>query len=155
MDLRGVLIEVRNPATGEVVGRVTPATPDDVATTVARARRAQREWQPLSFSARARVIRRFHDLMLDRRSGILDTIQSETGKTRRDALVEIVSVAGTARYYLAHGAGHLETRRRSPAVPFITSAEIVFKPHGVVGLITPWNYPFLLAIGDTIPALLA
>jgi succinate-semialdehyde dehydrogenase/glutarate-semialdehyde dehydrogenase len=137
------------------VGRVTPAAPDDVAKTVARARKSQREWQFLSFAARARIIRRFHDLMLERRAEILDTIQSETGKTRRDALAEIVSVAGTARYYLAHGAGHLETRRRSPAVPLITTAEIVYKPHGVVGLIAPWNYPFLLAIGDALPALLA
>jgi succinate-semialdehyde dehydrogenase/glutarate-semialdehyde dehydrogenase len=40
-------------------------------------------------------------------------------------------------------------------VPAITSAEIVYKPHGVVGLITPWNYPFLLGIADAIPALLA
>jgi succinate-semialdehyde dehydrogenase / glutarate-semialdehyde dehydrogenase len=155
MDLRGALIEVRNPATGEVVGRVSPATPGDVAKTVELARNAQMEWQAVSFTSRARIVRRFHDLMLDRRAAILDTIQSETGKTRRDALAEIVSVAGTARYYLAHGAGHLEKKLRSPAVPAITSAEIVYKPHGVVGLITPWNYPFLLAIGDAIPALLA
>jgi succinate-semialdehyde dehydrogenase/glutarate-semialdehyde dehydrogenase len=93
--------------------------------------------------------------MLKRRTAILDTIQSETGKTRRDALAEIVSVAGTARYYLANGADHLAEKRRSPAVPIITSAEIVYKPHGVVGLITPWNYPFLLSIADALPALLA
>src|SRR5215475_5153198 len=109
----------------------------------------------LTFSDRARIIRRFHDLMLDRRRVVLDTIQSESGKTRRDALAEVVSVAGTARYYVAHGAGHLQARRRSPAVPLVTSAEIVYKPHGVVGLITPWNYPFLLGIADALPALLA
>ena len=134
---------------------MTPATANDVAHTVARARESQKRWQSLEFVARARIIRRFHDLMLDRRARILDTIQSETGKSRRDALAEIVSVAGTARYYLANGAGHLATRTRSPAVPFITSAEVVYKPHGVAGLITPWNYPFLLSIGDSIPALLA
>lgn len=93
--------------------------------------------------------------MLDRRDLVLDTIQSETGKTRRDALAEVVTVAGTARYYLAHGAEHLQRNERSPAVPLITSAEVVYKPHGVVGLITPWNYPFLLSVGDALPALLA
>jgi acyl-CoA reductase-like NAD-dependent aldehyde dehydrogenase len=155
MVLRGVLIEVINPATAEVVGRVTTAAPDDVAKAVARARESQKQWQAASFASRARIIRRFHDLMLDRRAAVLDTIQSETGKTRRDALAEIVSVAGTARYYLANGAGHLAARPRSPAVPVITSAEIVYKPHGVVGLITPWNFPFLLAVGDALPALLA
>jgi succinate-semialdehyde dehydrogenase/glutarate-semialdehyde dehydrogenase len=109
----------------------------------------------LSLAARARVVRRFHDLVLDGRNRILDTIQSESGKARRDAFAEIVTVAGTARYYLANAADHLKVKRRQPAVPAITSAEIVYKPHGVVGLITPWNYPFLLGIADAIPALLA
>ena len=109
----------------------------------------------MSLAARARVVRRFHDLVLDERNRILDTIQSESGKARRDAFAEIVTVAGTARYYLANAAHHLKVKRRQPAVPAITSAEIVYKPHGVVGLITPWNYPFLLGIADAIPALLA
>ena len=109
----------------------------------------------MSLAARARVVRRFHDLVLDGRNRILDTIQSESGKARRDAFAEIVTVAGTARYYLANAADHLKVKRRQPAVPAITSAEIVYKPHGVVGLITPWNYPFLLGIADAIPALLA
>jgi acyl-CoA reductase-like NAD-dependent aldehyde dehydrogenase len=122
---------------------------------VDRARRAQAAWQNLPVSQRARAIRRFHDLILRRSDEILDTIQSETGKTRRDALAEIVTVAGTARYYLTHGAEYLRATRRSPAVPLFTKAEIVFKPHGVVGLITPWNYPFLLSVADALPALLA
>jgi succinate-semialdehyde dehydrogenase / glutarate-semialdehyde dehydrogenase len=109
----------------------------------------------LSLAARARVVRRFHDLVLDERNRILDTIQSESGKARRDAFAEIVTVAGTARYYLANAADHLKVKRRQPAIPAITSAEIAYKPHGVVGLITPWNYPFLLGIADAIPALLA
>src|SRR5690349_12176661 len=86
---------------------------------------------------------------------ILDTIQSETGKTRRDALGEVISVAGTARYYLAHGSKHLSVKRRRPGVPLITSAEIDYKPHGVIGLITPWNYPFILGVADALPAFLA
>src|SRR5262249_49473478 len=64
-------------------------------------------------------------------------------------------VAGTARYYLSNGEEHLQLRRRQPSVPFLTSAEVIYKPHGLVGLITPWNYPFLLGIADALPALLA
>jgi succinate-semialdehyde dehydrogenase/glutarate-semialdehyde dehydrogenase len=148
-------IEIQNPATGAVVGQVKFATEDDVAAAVGLARDAQLRWGSLPFSARARILRRFHDLILERRQIILDTIQSETGKSRRDALAEIISVAGTARYYLSHGAAHLAISRRSPALPVLTSAEVVYKPHGVVGLITPWNYPFLLSIADALPALLA
>jgi succinate-semialdehyde dehydrogenase / glutarate-semialdehyde dehydrogenase len=94
-------------------------------------------------------------LILECQDQILDTIQSETGKVRRDAFAELVTVAGTARYYLAHAAHHLRIDRRRPAVPAITGAEVIHKPHGVVGLITPWNYPFLLGIADAVPALLA
>lgn len=70
-------------------------------------------------------------------------------------MAEIVTVAGTARYYVAHGDHYLSPRRRRSAVPGFTRAEVVYKPHGLVGLITPWNYPFLLGIADALPALLA
>jgi succinate-semialdehyde dehydrogenase/glutarate-semialdehyde dehydrogenase len=109
----------------------------------------------LSFTQRAAIIRRFHDTVLERYPLILDTIQSETGKARRDALGEVISVAGTARYYLAHGSRHLSDKRRRAAVPFITGAQIFYKPHGIVGLIAPWNYPFILGVADALPALLA
>ena len=117
--------------------------------------RPKRDGRIWHFGDRAAVVRRFHDIILERYPLILDTIQSETGKARRDALGEVISVAGTARYYLAHGSQHLSIKRRRGAVPFITSAEIVYKPHGVVGLITPWNYPFILGVADALPAFLA
>src|SRR5262245_50129679 len=106
-------ITVRNPATGLVAGEVREAEPADFDRSVSAAREAQVAWSALDFSDRARTVRRFHDLMLDRSDRILDVIQSETGKARRDAFGEIVSVAGTVRYYLAHGRQHLAGRRRS------------------------------------------
>ena len=148
-------IEVRNPATGESVGHADTTALSEIGAAAGRAREAQRPWSHLSFNERARIIRRFHDAILTRRNQILDTIQSETGKSRRDALAEIITVAGTARYYLSHGREHLRSQRHQPAVPGFTSAEVVYKPHGLVGLITPWNYPFLLTAADALPALLA
>jgi succinate-semialdehyde dehydrogenase/glutarate-semialdehyde dehydrogenase len=56
---------------------------------------------------------------------------------------------------LSHGRDHLSGQLKQPAVPAITDAQVVYKPYGLVGLISPWNYPFLLSIGDAIPALLA
>src|SRR5207253_5891128 len=135
---------VTNPATGESVGHVDTTEAPEIREAVRRAKEAQRGWSRLSFGERARIIRRFHDLILTRRDQILDTIQAETGKARRDALAEVITVAGTARYYLTHGEEHLRPKPRQPAFPGITSAEVVYKPHGIVGLITPWNYPFLL-----------
>lgn len=150
----GVVV-VTNPATGEVVAQLPAASAADVERAVARARAAQPRWAAASFAARARVVRRFHDLVLQRRDPTLDTIQRESGRTRRDALGELLTVAGTARYYLIHGPKHLRERRHRAAVPLATAARLAYRPHGVVGLITPWNYPFLLAVADALPALLA
>jgi succinate-semialdehyde dehydrogenase/glutarate-semialdehyde dehydrogenase len=148
-------IKVRNPVTGELVGTVNPASSSDLASMAARAREAQQRWSKRTFRERARAISGFHDRILDQSAPILDTIQLETGKTRRDAFAEVVSVAGTARYYLAHGESILAARSRRGAVPIVTSSVLEHRPHGVVGLITPWNYPFLLSMADALPALLA
>lgn len=109
----------------------------------------------MPFADRARHVARFHDLLIDRSSLVLDTIQSETGKSRRDALAELVSLTGTARYYLTHGERFLSSRRMRGALPVLTGSVLGYRPYGVIGLITPWNYPLLLAMGDAIPALLA
>jgi succinate-semialdehyde dehydrogenase/glutarate-semialdehyde dehydrogenase len=130
-------------------------TASQLADAAGRARVAQQSWRKIPYPERARVIARFHDLALDRSPKVLDTIQSETGKSRRDALAELVTVAGTARYYLAHGERFLAERRRRGAIPIVTQSVLAHRPHGLVGLITPWNYPFLLTTGDAIPALLA
>ena len=148
-------IEVRNPATGEPVGRVPATAPDDVPAIVARARAAQEKWRATPFADRARVLQRFHDLVLSRTDQLLDTIQSESGKARRDALGEVLTVAGTARHYLIHGEGYVRDRSVRAAIPGITSASVIYKPRGVVGMITPWNFPLLLGVADALPALLA
>jgi len=148
-------ITVRNPATGQLSGTVHPTPVSGLASMVTRARQAQQRWANLEFSRRAEIMAAFHDRIIDQASLIFDTIQSETGKTRRDALAEVVSVAGTARYYIAHGKAFLSSAGRRGAVPIITRSRLEHRPHGVVGLITPWNYPFLLAIADAVPALLA
>ena len=148
-------LRITNPATGESVGEVAVTPPSEVRARVARAREAQRAWAARPMRDRRRALWRFHDLCFDRQDEILDTIQRETGKTRRDAYGELVSVPTTARYYAAHGPRHLADEVRAGAAPLLTSARLVYRPHGVIGFVTPWNYPFLLAVGDALPALLA
>ena len=65
-------------------------------------------------------------------------------------LAEVVSVAGTARYYLSHGESILASRGKRGAVPLVTRSLLEHRPHGIVGLITPWNYPFLLSNGGRV-----
>jgi succinate-semialdehyde dehydrogenase / glutarate-semialdehyde dehydrogenase len=148
-------LTVHNPATGEPVGAVPLAESADVAAAVAAARAAQQAWDAAGIEARRRVLAAFHDLLFERRDEVLDTIQAETGKIRREALGELLVVAGAARYYLTHGKRHLAAEEHAGASPFVTGARVLRRPHGVVGFISPWNYPFILSVGDALPALLA
>ncbi len=151
----GERLLVHNPATGERVGSLPLTGKKDVSGIVQRAREAQEHWATSPLEARERLLRRYHDLVLSRMDLILDTIQGESGKARRDALTEVASIAGTARYYAVHGAKHLRERAVNPAVPLLTNARVRRLPWGVAGMITPWNYPFLVGSGDWLPALLA
>jgi len=148
-------ISVFNPATGELSGSVEQTTSEELKQAASRARAAQKQWQRTPFSTRARILARFHDLAIEQAETVFDTIQSETGKSRRDALAELFTVAGTARYYLTRGGTFLTPKRKRGAVPILTRSLLEYRPHGLVGLITPWNYPFVLSVGDSIPALLA
>jgi len=143
------------PFSGELLGTVPKCTADDVTEAFRRSREAQRIWGMRSLQSRAKVFLRYHDLVLERQSDLLDLIQIENGKARTHAFEELADTAITARYY-AHSAGaHLKTRRRQGALPGLTYTLEHHHPRGVVGIIAPWNYPLSLAITDAIPALIA
>lgn len=151
----GEPIAVINPVDGSVIGSVPRCRPVDVIAAVERARAAQPEWAAMSFHARGRVLARFHDLLLQRQGEILDIIQLENGKTRIQAFEEVLATASAASHYAFHAGGYLRTRRRAGAMPVLTSAREVRQPRGVVGFITPWNYPLTMGITDALAALAA
>ena len=148
-------IPVTSPISGEVIGRVPHHTPEDVIAAVERVRAAQPEWAARPFRERAKVIKRFHDRLLSSKDEIMAVIQAEAGKSRRDAFVEIFAVAAEARYYACNGWRFLKPRRARPAIPLRNRVRVYYHPHGVVGIISPWNFPLILSVGDAIPALLA
>jgi len=143
------------PYTRAPLAELPVSTPEDVAAAFETARAAQRVWQATPIQERKRIILRFHDLVLARQDEILDVIQAENGKTRRDAFLEIADIAITARYYARSAAELLKPRRRRGAFPVLTRTSELRQPKGVVAVVSPWNYPFSLGTGDTIPALLA
>lgn len=144
-----------SPLTGAVLHELPLSTRADVQVAIDHARSAQRAWARLPIEQRATIILRVHDLVLDRQVQLLDLMQLESGKTRLQAFEEIADIALVARHYGRAGAAHLATKRIWGAYPVLTQAETVRQPYGVVGIVSPWNYPFTLPIGDTIPALLA
>ena len=148
-------IEVRSPFTNERLGAIPRATVEDVAAAVGRARAAQAEWAARPARERAKVLLRFHDLVLRERDTGLDLAQLEAGKSRRDAFQEVLDIANVARYYGVRAPGLLKPRRRRGAYPGLTRAWELRHPIGVIGVIVPWNYPLNLAVTDTLPALAA
>lgn len=148
-------VPVEAPFTGETVGAVPQAEADDVAAALDRARTAQAAWADRPVAERAAVILRFHDLVLRRRDELMDVMQLEAGKARRDAYEEVLDAATTARHYAHRADGYLQTEKRRGAIPLLTTTRVHHHPVGVVGLIAPWNYPLVLTVSEAIPALLA
>jgi len=148
-------LPVEEPATGTRLAEIPACGEGAVELAVERARDAQRAWSAVPPDERAEVVERFHGLLLDRRSELLDIVQLETGKARQHAYQEVLSAAGTARHYAVRAEGYLEPERRKGALPGLTRTEVFHDPKGVVGQISPWNYPFELVVSDAIPALLA
>jgi succinate-semialdehyde dehydrogenase/glutarate-semialdehyde dehydrogenase len=146
---------VTSPVSGELVATVPCCATEDVERAISRSRAAQREWARWPARRRARVLLRFHDLLLRHQREVLDLIQLESGKSRLNAFEEVAATASTARYYGKHAAGHLRTRRRSGATPVLTRAWEAHVPVGVCGLITPWNYPLTMGVTDALAALVA
>ncbi|HTX30779.1 MAG TPA: succinic semialdehyde dehydrogenase [Solirubrobacteraceae bacterium] len=148
-------LEVENPATGRLLAVVPKCTGEDVEFAFDRAREAQAQWRESSFAERQQILLRFHDLVLDRQAEILDVIQLESGKARRHAFEEVLDVAVVSRYYARSTERLLRTQRRRGVIPVLTATWEHHHPVGVVGVISPWNYPLTLSISDAVPAIAA
>ncbi|MFZ1382286.1 MAG: succinic semialdehyde dehydrogenase [Scrofimicrobium sp.] len=144
-----------SPLTGLELPGVTQATTDDVARAFAKSRNAQRLWKKLPLSERAKILRKFESLVWRYQDQILDVIQWETGKPRKHAFEELLDASQNAGYVTAKGPRILRTKKSSGAVPFLSTATVAHQPLGVVGVVSPWNYPFTLAFSDACAALLA
>jgi succinate-semialdehyde dehydrogenase/glutarate-semialdehyde dehydrogenase len=147
--------EITNAMTGEPLGRVPHCSPADVASAAARARAVQTGWAARPVADRAAVLLRFHDLVLRRQDEVLDLIQLENGKARRHAFEEVLDVCLTARYYAHTADEYLRPKRRQGVQLVLTEVWEHHHPKGLVGIISPWNYPLTLGISDAIPAIVA
>ena len=151
----GRTVAVHSPLDGAPLAHIPQSSDDDVAEAFARARVAQAAWARTPLEDRAAMLLRLHDLVLDRQDEIIDLIVLESGKARKHAFDEPLHIALTSRYYGRTAHQHLDTQRRLGVVPVLTRVEVNRVPKGVVGIISPWNYPFTMALCDGIPALLA
>jgi acyl-CoA reductase-like NAD-dependent aldehyde dehydrogenase len=144
-------LEVIEPATEQVIGRVPRGGADDADAAVARAKRAFPAWRDLDPGDRSTLLHRLAD-ELESRAGDLATLEARNvGKPIGDARGEIAMVVETFRYY----AGAPE-RLLGKTIPVAGGVDLTFRePLGVVGLIVPWNFPLVIASWKVAPALAA
>ena len=151
-------LQLRSPVTLEPSGELVCANADEVAEAISKARAAQPAWAALTFKERAKVLNRALALVLERTDDIIDCVVAETGKARTDALtMEVYSVADSLCYYAKHAEKWLKPRKRKVhgVMGFAKELRVNYQPLGVIGLITPWNGPFVLVMNQAAQALMA
>lgn len=150
------LIEVRNPATLEKIAEFPAASQEDVARAARQARAAQLTWREKSFGERANLLYRYRDLLIDRQDEIADTVSAETGKPLGEAYVnELFYVCDVIGFWAKNGPKFLKPEKIRPHLLKSKKAISRYEPLGIVGIISPWNFPLVLTIGEAIPALMA
>jgi acyl-CoA reductase-like NAD-dependent aldehyde dehydrogenase len=150
-------ISIHNPADGRVVGSVPI---DDAETVAAKARELrlfQPEWEAIGPKGRKKWMLKWQEWVLDNADHITEVLMSETGKSRADAHIEAVAVADMISYWAGHAEEFLADKTVSPHSPLykVKKFTIVQRPHPLVGVITPWNFPFAMPGLDVPPALAA
>jgi succinate-semialdehyde dehydrogenase/glutarate-semialdehyde dehydrogenase len=149
-------LRLANPATLAPLGEIEVADASDVRAAVENARKAQAGWAQQSFDQRARYVERAIKLLIEHQNEFLDVITSETGKPRAEALATEILTACDAMQFYAKRAKRILADRTLPLHLLKTKKlRIVYRPLGVVGIITPWNFPFILSLNPTVQALMA
>ena len=147
-----------NPATGEVLRELSCADEGAVEVAVNRARAAQRAWAELGLRRRIDVLREFQAKLYAKKSDVAAAITREVGKPLVEALVTEVLVVLDAARFLIDNAWSLLRDEPVPHGNLVTklkSGWLVREPHGVIGIISPWNYPFSIPATETLAALVA
>lgn len=147
-----------NPATGDVVESIAKTHPEELFTILAAALSAQEKWRTTEVSERRTLLKRLKDRILASRGELADIVVRESGKPRVEALFSDVFVSlDTAAYY----AKNLPKLLKSERVPHHSSAaklksgRLYYEPVGVIGIISSWNYPLAIPMGQIISAVAA
>jgi acyl-CoA reductase-like NAD-dependent aldehyde dehydrogenase len=151
-------IKVRNPATLEPIAELPVASPADVADAVSRARKAQAVWQSTSFGERTKLLYRLRDLLLDEQDKLADILTAETGRPRAEAYGnELFYLCDAIGSWGKKSAGYLKPQTIRPHFLLMKAKKVVstYSPRGIIGIISPWNFPLTLTLGEAIPALMA
>jgi succinate-semialdehyde dehydrogenase/glutarate-semialdehyde dehydrogenase len=149
-------MRLASPATGQPIGDSQVTTADEVRAAVARARKAQPAWEALGFKGRAAVFQRALDILLRKQEEMMDVIIRETGRSRFETIMmEIFPACDSLSYYAKHAERLLRDRKVGMHLLRTKKLLVSYRPLGVIGIITPWNGPFILSLNPSVQALMA
>ncbi len=146
-------IEVRSPRDGKLVAAFPVGGPREVEEAVSSARAAMRSWASRSPLRRVEALERLGAVLEEQSEEIADAIVAETGKPRVEALAEVAVSVELIRYYHGHAPRHLNPRRVGTGWMVWKKGWVEREPLGVIGAITPWNYPLIIAMDVVVAAL--
>lgn len=147
----GKTITSINPATKEAMGYVQSSSEEDLNNAVEAAHNAKKVWHKTGQAARGQLLSKTADLLEENLNEIAESMTKEMGKTLPEAKGETARGIAILRYYAAEG-----MRKEGDVIPSTDSEALMFTkrtPLGVVGVITPWNFPVAIPIWKIAPAL--
>jgi succinate-semialdehyde dehydrogenase/glutarate-semialdehyde dehydrogenase len=147
-----------NPATGEIIGNFPIHTAEDLKRTIKKARQAQIEWQSISLKQRIKRIKNIAPFIFENADRLSRTISEDNGKTLMDAFAtEILPSIMAVNYDCKMARKWLKSKKlkRSNIFFIYKTCKVVRIPWGVIGIISPWNYPFSIPFYQVIMGLLA
>ena len=146
------MLKVINPSTEMLIEEIPTTDPSTMEQLFDRSKKAQKIWQQLDFSERAKVVLKFRDLLLEEIDACADILSAEMGKPVHHAKGEIKATAGRIDWFLENTQRLLQERKVHQAESLHES--ITCEPLGVIGNISAWNYPYFVGSNIFIPALL-
>ncbi len=147
-----------NPATGEKIGETPFNTVEELREAVVKAKSAQKEWGSYSFDKRRSHLLKMRDYIAENSDRFSETIAKDAGKTIFDALsTEVMPSVLAVNYYATNGKRILKRKRLKPGNILLANkiSYIDRVPYGVIGIISPWNYPFGIPVHEVAMALIA
>jgi len=155
---RPMLLRSVNPATGEKIGEFPNMGKEEVEKAVARAKEAQKFWGNLSIDERGKWIYKFKEFVRKNIEDIAEIISEEKGVSRMEALIsDVFPILDLADFYIKNTRKILERQKIKIGVWGLLGreSEVEYFPYGVIGIISPWNFPFSIPAGQIIIALMA
>ena len=150
--------EIINPATGEKIGQSEMTDSGKLKEIIHKAGIAQHEWAKLNLKKRIEIITKVRELITEQADEIAGIISKDNGKTKLEALAtEVLPAAMAISYYCKNARRFLKEKRlKAGSIALINKRSLIHRqPFGVVGIISPWNYPFTIPFSEVVMGLLA